>query len=611
MNLDEILAQITNQNYSAFFYTPSYYKGSKSYLFKKPSEIISIKKNSEVKTHLKKIDDLIKKGMWCYALINYEAGYLFEERLKKYLNNNEEKLIQFFFFKNENVEVVRSTEILFSNELKKYKINNFKLDSTKHTFIRNISNIKKFIEEGDTYQVNYTVKGNFNFSGDVKNLFQTLLFNQSARYSAFINSDDYFILSHSPELFFRKNRNKIIAKPMKGTAKRGINLISDHQNKFTLENDNKNKAENLMIVDLLRNDLGKISKYGRVKTVKLFGVEKYESLFQMISKIKSELKNDISVTEIVKNIFPCGSITGAPKIRTMEIINELEKKPRGIYTGAIGIANKNFSVFNVAIRTVKINKTTHKGEVGLGSGILWDSNPINEFEEVLLKSNFIKKPNKYFEIFETMLIKNGKVFLLDEHLIRMSKSADYFLFSFDEAKVKREIDSQLKKIDKEKSFKYKLILNKWGKVVSDISKISIDACKKKIIISKNIINSQNPFQYFKTTNRKLYDSELKKYKRKGFFDVIFFNESNQLAEGAITNIFLKKGGDWVTPSLSCGILPGVFRENYLLENGNIKEEILSIRNLISAEEIMLTNSVRGEIKISKLYLSENEFIAFE
>ena len=483
MNLNNILTEVASNNHSAFFYTPSYYKKSKSYLFQNPLEIISVKKNDNIQKKFKEIDENIAKGLWCYALINYEAGYLFEGKLKRFLDSNDEILIQFIFFDEKDVEIIPSKEIEFSHDLGKYKIKKFKLDTSKRKFASDIIKIKKFIEEGDTYQVNYTIKGNFSFSGDVKMLFQTLVFNQSASYSAFINNSEKFILCHSPELFFETNRRSIIVKPMKGTAKRGIDLISDNLNKYTLENDAKNKSENLMIVDLLRNDLGRISKYGKVKASKLFEIEKYESLYQMVSTVKAELRNsdsksatselktviskkslteksfanikekislsgrneskiikrntyesisNISLTEILKNIFPCGSITGAPKIRTMEIINQLEQKPRGIYTGAIGIVTKKFCSFNVAIRTITIDKKTNQGEIGLGSGIVWDSEPEKEYAETLLKSNFIRKANSYFEIFETMLVENNKIFLLDEHIDRLKSSAEYFLFKLDE-----------------------------------------------------------------------------------------------------------------------------------------------------------------------------------
>ena len=590
-----------------------------------------------------------------------KSGYLFEEKLKKHLTGNNEVLIQFIFFKEKNVEVIPSKDISISHDLGKYKIKNFKLDTTKQKFSQHINKIKKFIEEGDTYQVNYTLKGNFKFSGDIKNLFQTLIFNQSASYSAFINNDDNFILSHSPELFFETNGNSIITKPMKGTARRGHELVSDRHNKYNLENDEKNKAENLMIVDLLRNDLGKISEYGKVKVKKLFEIEKYESLYQMVSTVKAELRttdskksiselksvilkkssteksfanfnekifpfgrndtkinkrdnfdstSNISLTEIIKNIFPCGSITGAPKIRTMEIINELEKKTRGIYTGAIGIGNKHFSSFNVAIRTLSINKKTLNGEIGLGSGIVWDSQPDKEYEETLLKSNFIRKPNLYFEIFETMLVENGEVFLLQDHLERLKSSAEYFLFKYYKIKIEKEIIKQINKLDLNKKYRYKLLLNKWGNVTSEINEYIEDQSEKKIIISQRIINSQNPFQYFKTTNRKLYNSELRKYRSKGFFDVIFFNEKNQLAEGTITNIFIKSIESWYTPATKSGILPGVYRKYLLSQNRDIKETFLTKDDLFSAQEVILTNSLRGKIEISKLYLNESEFKEF-
>ncbi len=610
MKLDNILSEIIIKNHSAFFYTPSYYKKSKSYLFQDPSEIISIKKDNDIQKLFKKIDNNISKGLWCYALINYESGYLFEEKLKKHLTGNNEVLIQFIFFKEKNVEVIPSKEILISNDLGNYKIKNFKLDTSKRKFTKDINKIKKFIEEGDTYQVNYTLKGKFNFSGNVENLFQTLIFNQSASYSAFINHDYKIFLSLSPELFFEVNGNIITTKPMKGTARRGHDIASDHYNKYNLENDEKNKAENLMIVDLLRNDLGKISNYGKVKVSNLFEIEKYESLYQMISTVTATLNRNISLTEIIKNVFPCGSITGAPKIRTMEIINQLEQKTRGIYTGAIGISNKKFSSFNVAIRTISIDKKTLEGEMGLGSGIVWDSIPEKEFEETLLKSKFIRKPNPYFEIYETMLVKNGKVFLLEEHIERLRSSAEYFLFKFDKKNILNEIINQLRRLEKNKDYRYKLILNKWGKLSSVITQYIEDISEKKIIISNKLVNSQNPFQYFKTTNRNLYERELKKYMSKGFFDVIFFNEKNQLTEGARTNIFIKRNGGWYTPSLNSGILSGVYRKYMLQKERNIKEDFITKDDFLSAEEILLTNSLRGKIKISKLFLNENEYNEF-
>jgi para-aminobenzoate synthetase/4-amino-4-deoxychorismate lyase len=313
---------------------------------------------------------------------------------------------------------------------------------------------------------------------------------------------------------------------MKGTAKRGIDHSNDEFIKYELERSEKNRAENVMIVDLIRNDLGRMSQYGSVKVNDLFKVEKYESVYQMVSTVESKLKKNVKLSDVLKNIYPCGSITGAPKIRTMEIINELEKENRGIYTGSIGLIRKNKITFNVPIRTLSINKKAGKGEIGLGSGIVWDSIAEEEFEETKLKGKFLTEPNKPFEIFETMKIENGKISLLDEHLDRMTQTADYFLFSFDKKKVKSYLNKLINKTDTE-SYRLNLSSDKYGKLCHIISKVIQLPKEINVIISKNKIQSKNRFQYFKTTNRLLSDREYKSYTAKGFFDAIYFIERGE------------------------------------------------------------------------------------
>ena len=248
---------------------------------------------------------------------------------------------------------------------------------------------------------------------------------------------------------------------MKGTSRRGIDLSSDSLIKYQLETSEKNRAENVMIVDMIRNDLGKISKYGSVKAKNLFQVEKYESVYQMVSTIESKLRKKIQLSDVLRNIFPCGSITGAPKIRTMEIIKELEKEERGIYTGAIGLIRKNKMTFNVPIRTICIDKKNGKGEIGLGSGIVWDSVAEEEYEETNLKGKFLTDPEKSFEIFETVLVDSDKIYLLEEHLDRMQQAAEYFLFCFDRTKIKTSIEKIINVTDDTK-FRLRIALNKSG-----------------------------------------------------------------------------------------------------------------------------------------------------
>lgn len=609
MKIEDILNQVLQNPNSAFFYTPPFYKKSYSYLFLKPKNEIIVNNQNELKK-LKLIDNLLNKGLNSYTLIKYEAGYLFEDQFKKYLRKSDKKLLQFYFFDGKNFKKIASNKIEIGDINKNYQIKNFKLNTSKKKFLNDIRSIKKFIAAGDTYQVNYTVKGNFKLIGDPINLFKNLMFNQSAKYSAFINSGNDLIISLSPELFFLIEKNKIFAKPMKGTLHRGKNIHEDLLLKYSLSISKKDQAENIMIVDLLRNDIGKISQFGKVKTKNLFQIETYETLHQMTSTIQGTLRQKINFENIIKSLFPCGSITGAPKIRTMEIINHLESDKRGIYTGAAGILNKDKKILNVAIRTIKLNKKTGNGEMGLGSGIVWDSSPEAEYNETLLKSNFLLKPLPYFELFETMKVENGKIFLLDDHLERLENTANYFLFNFDKNKILKIIKNEIEKIDVNLIYRLRLKLNKWGQINIMIYEYPYSINYIKIILSEKIISSKNKFQYFKTTNRKLYDEELLKYYKKGFSDVIFLNENNEIAEGAITNIFIVKDKTWFTPPLSSGILNGVYRKYLLQNNVNIKEEKIYLNDLLNCDQIILTNSLRGEVKVEKIYFNEKEFRKF-
>uniref|UniRef100_A0A7V3E7D9 Aminodeoxychorismate synthase component I n=1 Tax=Ignavibacterium album TaxID=591197 RepID=A0A7V3E7D9_9BACT len=608
MYISKIVDKVLSNPYSAFFYTPAVYDKAVSYLFNKPSEIIKIYGINDVEPLLKKIDKKGNKQMPAYATLNYELGYLFEKRLNRFIRE-EKPLANFVFFNDKQVKKIKSSSINFSAD-KNFLVSGFRLNSSKAEYIKSIRRIKNYIAEGETYQINFTVKGKFNFSGDVASFFSNLIFNQSAKYIALINLEDEIIISLSPELFFETNLKNIVTQPMKGTIARGINYQDDQMKKHELENSIKNQAENVMIVDLLRNDLGRICEFGSVQTKDLFKVEKYESLYQMISSVDGKLKKSTKISDIIRNIFPCGSVTGAPKIRTMEIIHELEKEERGIYTGAIGLMLGKNLVFNVAIRTIQFDRELKKGKIGLGSGIVWDSHPEKEFNEVLLKGNFLVKPEPEFKIFETARVENGEVTFLNEHIQRMKQAADYFLFAFDEKKILKALNQELENYASDKIYRLKIILSKSGKFELQIQEFMESKSTIKVILSQNRINSTNKFQYFKTTNRNLYDEEYSNYKGKGFFDVIYLNENSDLAEGAITNIFVKKGSVIMTPSLQCGILPGIYRKHYLRTHPEIKEKRISLDDLVSADELILTNSLRGAIKVNELYLNEREFIKF-
>ncbi|MHB8852914.1 MAG: aminodeoxychorismate synthase component I [Ignavibacteriaceae bacterium] len=608
MNIEEIINIVLSKENSAFFYTPSFYNDSFSYLFEEPVKVLSAKTKIEFEKDLAIMDKELSSGLIGYNLIAYEAGYLLEDKLNK-LYRVEEEIFKAVLFNKVSKINSQNITIDFNLGSLDYSLKDFRLNISEDQFIRDVHKIKGYIEEGDTYQVNYTVKGKFQFNGDYSALFKSLIFNQSAKYTAIINCGSKIIISLSPELFFSIDKKKnIIAKPMKGTIKRGKNLQDDRRNFELLAGSEKDRAENSMIVDLLRNDIGKISEYGSVITENIFEIEKYESVFQMVSKVKGVLKKDCSLSDVLKSLFPCGSITGAPKIRTMEIINELEKEKRGIYTGGIGLILEDKTVFNVAIRTIEIDRDTGCGVIGLGSGIVWDSIPDKEYKETLLKGEFLLKPQNNFEIFETCKVEYLKVYLLEQHLNRLKHSADYFLFNYDEEKIRSKIQEAVSKLDNGLIYRIKYSLNKGGDLRIETSGFPAIPSKVRIIISGKEIDTADKFRYFKTTNRKLYNSEFEYYNSKGFFDVIFLNENGYITEGAISNIFLRKGGKWFTPHIDCGILPGVFRESFKLKLQDIEESKLTLSDLVTADEVILTNSLRGVVRVDGVYLEDGELI---
>jgi len=479
-----------------------------------------------------------------------------------------------------------------------YQIKNLRLNVSQKDYLNSINKIKEFIRAGETYQVNYTMKYKFDFKGSPYQLYHTLRSNQSVSYSAFIKTEDFKVLSFSPELFFRKKEDEIWVKPMKGTMERGRNTKEDRINKNKLKFDIKNNAENIMIVDLLRNDLGVVAQVGSVNVPNIFTVEKYETLFQMTSTIKSVLRKNLSLYKLFSAIFPSGSVTGAPKIRTMQIIKELEKEPRKVYTGAIGFFTpEKKAVFNVAIRTLFLEG--ERGEMGIGSGIVQDSDGISEYEECKLKADFLVNPRPEFQLIETMLwSKKTGFFLLKEHLRRLKDSSLYFEFHYNQKHLRALLSELKKQFNAETLYKVRLLLYKDGSISLTHQKLTgVINSAKLATISKFRTSSKALFLRHKTTNRKLYDEEYRKYRKSGYYDVLFRNEKAEITEGAISNIFIKSGKFYYTPPLACGLLNGVYRRYLLNKRPNIKEKVLTLKELKNADKIYLVNSVRGINKI--------------
>ncbi len=599
ISLNNLLSVISTHKNFVFLETSRRDKRNKvSYLFKNPLKIISCDSPDQIRPLIEKIESWLKKGYFAAGFISYEAGFGLEDALKGKKGQGF-PLLWFGIFKD--IETFDHSRFQFDDDISRdmYDIGDVEMEISKKEYIGSIKRIKAYIEKGDTYQVNHTFKLDFSFTGSIPDFYLCLRSKQSVSYSALIKIDEKYILSFSPELFFKKEKGIIQVKPMKGTIGRGRLLNEDKQNAKTLHLCPKNRSENIMIVDLLRNDLSRISKKDSVGTRKLFSIEKYESLFQMTSTVEGKVRKGVSLYELFKATFPSGSVTGAPKISSMKIIDKLEKSPRKIYTGSIGfLAPDGDSVFNVAIRTLLIDKSKKKGEMGIGSGIVYDSDPKNEYDECVLKAKFLTEKIKDFSLIETLLWEPDKGYpLLKFHLDRLCGSAKYFNYKYS----KRAVTAFLNKLSKDfdnKRYRARLLLGKSGEVSASYEILGKDDSPRIITFSSKRTDSADRFLFYKTTNRKFYDQEHKKYKKQGFFDVIFCNEKNEVTEGAIYNIFIKKGNKYYTPPVECGLLDGVYKRYIVAKKIlNVEEKILWPDDIKTADKVILTNAVRGMVPV--------------
>lgn len=444
-----------------------------------------------------------------------------------------------------------------------------------------LKKIKNHIALGNTYQVNYTYEYLVESEADSITLYESILKNQKTPYNAFIKNKYEEILSFSPELFFEIEGNIIKTKPMKGTVKRGNDIMEDQINIDFLKNDIKNRAENVMIVDLLRNDLGKIAKTGSVKVDKLFEIETHKTLHQMTSEITAEREEDTTFLDIFKAIFPCGSITGAPKIKTMEIIEELEKGDRDIYCGAIGLISKEKTVFSVPIRILHKSVDENSYRLRVGGAIVWDSDTLDEWEETKTKIKFLNYVDE-FALIETIKVENYKLIDSTAHFDRMKKSAEHFNFKF---------NPDILNIQPEKDGILRVLLSKNGEYTSEYKPL-VQNKTNKIRISEKKINSSNEFLYHKTTYRPWYKDSLEEIVSGNLYDEIFINEKDELTEGSRTNVLVEIEGKLYTPPVSSGLLNGVERRK-MLDNGNCFEKVITIAEFKNAKNIYCINSVRG------------------
>jgi para-aminobenzoate synthetase/4-amino-4-deoxychorismate lyase len=570
------------------------YPHGQSLLFSQPREVLVAHDARGARAALARLAEAGSEGLWAAGYLAYELGFLFEERLLPLLPaRSETPLLWFGLYDAPQRPSGAEVAGLFAAAAEG-RAQGLTPSQTLEQYRPGFDRVEALIAAGDTYQVNLTMRARFTLEGDPLGLYRTLAQSQPVAYGAYIHAGDHHVLSRSPELFVSGEGDLLKARPMKGTLKRGLTLAEDEAGRAALAADEKNRAENLMIVDLLRNDLGRIAETGSVRVTDLFTVETYRSLHTMTSGIEARRKPGIGILDILENLFPCGSVTGAPKLRAMEIIHAVETEPRGLYTGSIGyIAPSGDFAFNVAIRTAVIDAEGN-GIIGIGGGIVADSTAEDEYAEALLKLKFLSDPAPPVTLIETFKWTPDEGYaLFDRHLDRLLDSAAYFTLP-----VTREIAAAFlagKSSAWTEPMRVRLTLSDTG---FDLTAVSLPPSpdKFRFAIHPEPLSSSSVWLAHKTTNRAFYDAPRQEaHDERGLDELVFLNERGELTEGSFTNLFVELGGKLFTPSLASGLLPGTLRAELIAE-GKAEERVLTLADLRAAEAIWLGNSVRGLIR---------------
>ena len=556
-------------------------EGARSYA--SPVEIVSVSAVEDVRPALERVNRRVEAGLHAAGFLSYEAGPAFDSAMKTH-PPGPAPLLWFGIFEKFTEYSQTKVPIAPRSSI------SWKPLVGREEYGTAMNRIRQWLAAGDTYQVNYTFPMRAAVHGDPLEFFTGLCASQPADFSAYVDAGRFKILSLSPELFFGLDGDRLITKPMKGTASRGLSYDDDCARARVLQQSAKERAENVMIVDLLRNDLGRISRTGCVTVDSLFDAERYDTLWQMTSSISS--KTDASLPDIFAALFPSGSVTGAPKLRTMEIIRELEQGPRGVYCGAVGwMAPDRQAKFNVAIRTMTIDTESSEATYPVGSGITWDSLPQAEYDECLMKARVLHHYRPDFELLESILW-DSSYFLLDEHLRRLSQSARYFGIALNLDLVRRQLAETARTLANG-PHKIRLRIARSGSVGIDRERV-VPRHQLNVGLALEPVDSTDVFLYHKTTHRRQYESL--RLTRPALDDVLLWNERGEVTESTVANVVIKRAGSWITPPVSCGLLPGVMRE-HLLRAGEIREAVIAKEDLAHAESVALINSVRKWIEV--------------
>lgn len=471
-----------------------------------------------------------------------------------------------------------------------YRAGTWEPGVTPEQHARAVAAIRELIRQGETYQVNYTMPFACGFAGDDLAWFADLARSQRAGYSAYLDLGRWAVLSLSPELFFSMRGRRMEARPMKGTAARGRHPAEDEARRAGLAASAKDRAENVMIVDLLRNDLGRVAVAGSVAVHDLYRVEPYPTVWQMTSGVSATARPGAGLAQILGAVFPCGSVTGAPKVRTMQIIRDLEPGPRQAYCGAVGlVAPGGDCTFSVPIRTLVLDREAGRARFWVGGGVTHDSTPAGEYAECLDKMRFLVAPQPEFRLLETMLLQQGGLSRREGHLRRLEASARYHGFAWDRRSVLRALEAAVAGQARGRR-RVRLLLARDGAIEVQVLALAPRPRPLRVGLAKTRVDSRDAGLFHKTSRRERYEAALAS--RPDCDEVLLRNERGELTEACTANLVLDLEGRLLTPALDCGLLPGVLRQG-LLDRGVVAEARLFPEDLRRARRFWLVNALRG------------------
>ena len=571
----------------------------RSWCFASPTRILTASTPGEVAALLKEITSITSTGGYVAGYLSYEAGAAFVDLPGE--STADEPLAWFGVYDAPQPLAPSEVATGLSQVDAEAAVTDVAFGVSRDEYTSAIERVRHHIGEGNVYQINYTAPVDFRLDGDPRVLYRRLRHRQHVPYGAYLNLGDRQILSCSPELFFRQEGRQVVTRPMKGTIRRGRTKSEDRELQAQLAADPKNRAENLMIVDLLRNDLSVCCEPGSVTVPSLYTTEPYDTVTQMTSTVEGTLRPDQDVAAVLRALFPCGSVTGAPKRRAMRLIRTLEAEPRGVYCGAIGMIGPDTATFNVAIRTAVLNGD--EGRMGVGSGVVWDSEPEAEYEECTLKTQFltpsaasaqIADPDHDPRLIETMRFDGIQIPMLDRHVDRLAESAEYFGYPFDEARVRRHVDRATTGTEPGTMLKVRATLDRWGRVSVSTSPLPEERDEPwSLVVAAPRVDRMDPFFYHKTTHRQVYDRALAAAREKGADEAVLLNRDGEVTEGTYSNLFVRMGDRLLTPPVESGLLAGVYRDYVLEAQPQAEEEVLTLDDLQDADAIFCCNGLRG------------------